>query len=42
MCRMLAGLRGIDAGISKAARIDGMPIFMTYVVLIIAMTSRCS
>ena len=37
MCLMLAGLRGIDEDIWKAARIDGIPMWKTYVVIIIPM-----
>jgi glucose/mannose transport system permease protein len=31
MCLMLAGLRGIDEDIWKAARVDGIPTWKTYV-----------
>lgn len=37
MCLMLAGLRGIDEDIWKAARVDGIPIWRTYVSIIIPM-----
>jgi glucose/mannose transport system permease protein len=37
MCLMLAGLRGIDEDIWKAARIDGIPTWKTYVFIIIPM-----
>jgi glucose/mannose transport system permease protein len=37
MCIMLAGLRGIDEDIWKAARVDGIPTWKTYVVVIIPM-----
>lgn len=37
MCLMLAGLRGIDEDIWKAARVDGIPTWKTYVVVIIPM-----
>lgn len=37
MVLMLAGLRGIDEDIWKAARVDGIPIWKTYVVVIIPM-----
>ncbi len=37
MCIMLAGLRGIDEDIWKATRVDGIPIWKTYVVVIIPM-----
>ncbi|MFK7893141.1 MAG: carbohydrate ABC transporter permease, partial [Granulosicoccus sp.] len=37
MCIMLAGLRGIDEDIWKATRIDGIPTWKTYVVVIIPM-----
>ncbi len=30
MCLMLAGLRGIDEDIWKAARVDGIPMWKTY------------
>ena len=35
MCLMLAGLRGIDEDLWKAARLDGIPTWKTYVVIII-------
>ncbi len=37
MCLMLAGLRGIDAEIWKAARVDGIPTWKTYVFIVIPM-----
>jgi glucose/mannose transport system permease protein len=37
MCLMLAGLRGIDEDIWKAARIDGIPRWKTYIFIIIPM-----
>ncbi len=37
MCLMLAGLRGIDAEIWRAARIDGIPIWKTYIFIVIPM-----
>jgi glucose/mannose transport system permease protein len=37
MCLMLAGLRGIDEDIWKAARLDGIPTWKTYVFIIIPM-----
>jgi glucose/mannose transport system permease protein len=37
MCIMLAGLRGIDEDIWKAARVDGIPAWKTYTVIIIPM-----
>ncbi len=37
MCLMLAGLRGIDEDIWKAARVDGIPTWKTYLVIIIPM-----
>jgi len=37
MCLMLAGLRGIDAEIWKASRIDGIPTWKTYVFIVIPM-----
>lgn len=37
MCIMLAGLRGIDDDIWKAARIDGISVWKTYVQIIIPM-----
>lgn len=37
MCLMLAGLRGIDAEIWKAARIDGIPMWKTYLFIVIPM-----
>jgi glucose/mannose transport system permease protein len=37
MCLMLAGLRGIDDDIWKAARVDGIPTWKTYLVVVIPM-----
>src|SRR5215470_7519716 len=37
MCLMLAGLRGIDEEIWKAARLDGIPVWRTYIFIIIPM-----
>ncbi|WGV16538.1 carbohydrate ABC transporter permease [Fuscovulum ytuae] len=37
MCIMLAGLRGIDEDIWKAARVDGIPRWKTYVFVVIPM-----
>ena len=37
MCLMLAGLRGIDEDIWKAARVDGIPTWKTYIFVIIPM-----
>ena len=37
MCLMLAGLRGIDQEIWKAARVDGIPMWKTYLFIIIPM-----
>jgi glucose/mannose transport system permease protein len=37
MCLMLAGLRGIDEDIWKAARLDGIPTWKTYIFIIIPM-----
>ncbi|WP_420407618.1 carbohydrate ABC transporter permease [Hoeflea sp.] len=37
MCLMLAGLRGIDQEIWKAARVDGIPMWKTYIFIIIPM-----
>jgi glucose/mannose transport system permease protein len=37
MCLMLAGLRGIDEEIWKAARIDGIPTWKTYLFIVIPM-----
>lgn len=37
MCLMLAGLRGIDEDVWKAARIDGIPAWRTYVSIVIPM-----
>lgn len=37
MCLMLAGLRGIDDDIWKAARVDGIPKWKTYLFIIIPM-----
>ena len=37
MCIMLAGLRGIDEDIWKATRVDGIPTWKTYIIVIIPM-----
>ncbi len=37
MCLMLAGLRGIDEDIWKAVRVDGIPVWKTYLFVIIPM-----
>lgn len=37
MCIMLAGLRGIDEDIWKAARVDGIPRWKTYIFVVIPM-----
>ena len=37
MCLMLAGLRGIDEDIWKAARVDGIPTWKTYTHVIVPM-----
>jgi glucose/mannose transport system permease protein len=37
MCLMLAGLRGIDEDIWKAARVDGIPMWKTYLYIVIPM-----
>lgn len=37
MCLMLAGLRGIDEEIWKAARIDGIPMWKTYLFIVVPM-----
>lgn len=37
MVIMLAGLRGIDEDVWKATRVDGIPVWKTYVVVIIPM-----
>ncbi len=37
MCIMLAGLRGIDEDIWKAARVDGIPMWKTYLLIVIPM-----
>ena len=37
MCLMLAGLRGIDEDIWKAARVDGIPMWKTYLRVVIPM-----
>jgi len=34
---VLAGLRGIDQDIRKAARVDGIPAWKTYVFIVISM-----
>ena len=37
MCLMLSGLRGIDEDIWKAARVDGIPKWKTYIFVVIPM-----
>ncbi len=37
MCIMLAGLRGIDEDIWKASRVDGIPMWKTYIQIVIPM-----
>lgn len=37
MCLMLAGLRGIDEDIWKATRVDGIPMWKTYLFIVIPM-----
>lgn len=37
MCIMLAGLRGIDDDIWKAARVDGIPSWKTYLFIVVPM-----
>jgi glucose/mannose transport system permease protein len=37
MCLMLAGLRGIDEDIWKAARVDGIPAWKTYLFIVVPM-----
>ena len=37
MCLMLAGLRGIDEDIWKAARVDGIPAWKTYLFIVLPM-----
>jgi len=37
MCLMLAGLRGIDEDIWKAARVEGIPMWKTYFFIVIPM-----
>ena len=37
MCLMLAGLRGIDQEVWKAARVDGIPAWKTYIFVVIPM-----
>lgn len=37
MCLMLAGLRGIDEDVWKAARVDGIPMWKTYIFIVIPM-----
>ena len=37
MCIMLAGLRGIDEDIWKASRVDGIPMWKTYIYIVIPM-----
>ncbi|MGV8954054.1 MAG: carbohydrate ABC transporter permease [Cypionkella sp.] len=37
MCLMLAGLRGIDEDVWKAARVDGIPTWKTYIFIVLPM-----
>ena len=37
MCLLLAGLRGIDEDIWKASRVDGIPMWKTYLFIVIPM-----
>ena len=37
MCLLLAGLRGIDEDIWKASRVDGIPMWKTYIFIVIPM-----
>jgi glucose/mannose transport system permease protein len=37
MCLMLAGLRGIDEDVWKATKIDGIPAWKTYLLVVIPM-----
>ncbi|ESY94403.1 sugar ABC transporter permease [Mesorhizobium sp. LNHC209A00] len=37
MCLMLAGLRGIDEDMWRAARVDGIPMWKTYLFIIVPM-----
>ncbi|MGO4852359.1 carbohydrate ABC transporter permease [Phaeovulum sp. W22_SRMD_FR3] len=37
MCLMLAGLRGIDEDVWKATRVDGIPAWKTYLLVVIPM-----
>jgi len=37
MCLMLAGIRGIDEDIWKASRVEGIPVWKTYLVIVIPM-----
>ncbi len=37
MCIMLAGLRGIDEDIWKASRVDGIPTWKTYLMIVVPM-----
>jgi glucose/mannose transport system permease protein len=37
MCLLLAGLRGIDEDIWKASRVDGIPMWRTYLFIVIPM-----
>ncbi len=37
MCIMLAGLRGVDEDIWKAARVDGIPTWKTYLFIVVPM-----
>ena len=37
MCLMLAGIRGIDEDIWKASRVEGIPVWKTYLMIVIPM-----
>ena len=37
MCLMLAGIRGIDEDIWKASRVEGIPVWKTYIQIVIPM-----
>ena len=37
MCLMLAGMRGIDEDVWKASRVDGIPVWKTYIFIVIPM-----
>ncbi len=37
MCLMLAGIRGIDEDIWKATAVDGIPVWKTYIIVVIPM-----